>query len=322
MRTDRQPLKKGLEASKAAPPLRVAVAIPTYNRDEVLVDTLRGVLAQEPRADETLVVDQSERHKPEVQAELDRLQAAGEIRYLRQSPPSLTAARNRALRETDCDVVIFIDDDVKLAPDFVAAHRRNYEADAALVAVAGRVVQAVAQAVEQAVARPDGRRPSRGGQAFDLFRFPLDGDERREGVANFRGCNHSVKVAEVLAWGGYDELFRGVAMREESDLALRIYRRGGKIVFDPAASLFHLAAPSGGCRRRSIYDMSVADSMLLFAFKHLGFLRSAALSEVWLAFRQAVAYKATLKAPYALPVLSALFVCALARSAFRGLVSR
>jgi GT2 family glycosyltransferase len=302
-----------MQCDKARAP-RIAVAVPTYNRGEVLIDTLRDVLAQEPRADEVLVVDQSESHKPEVRAELDRLQAAGEIRYLRQSPPNLPAARNRALRETSCDAVIFVDDDVRLEPGFVSAHRRNYEADSALVAVAGRVIQDVEW--------PAGRPPSRGGGKFDPFRFPLDGNERREGVANFRGCNHSVKVGEVLACGGYDECFSGVAMREESDLALRIYRRGGKIVFDPAASLFHLAAPSGGCRRRSIYDMSVAHSMLLFAFKHAGFLRSAALSEVWLAFRHAVVYRATLKTPHVIPILTVLFVCALARSAFLGMRPR
>jgi GT2 family glycosyltransferase len=291
--------------------MRVAVAIPTYNRDEVLLDTLREVLAQEPRADEVLVIDQSENHKPEVQAALDALQAAGEIRYLRQSPPNLPAARNRALRETDCDVVIFIDDDVKLDRGFVAAHRRNYEADPAVVAVAGRVVQRLGWGAKRRV--PGGRSDLK-----KLF-IPLDGTERKEGVANFVGANHSVAVSKATACGGYDERFGGVALREETDLALRIYYGGGKIVFDPSASLFHLSAPAGGCRRRSIYDLSAAQALLLFVCKHAPFLRSVAVSEVWLALRLSILHKAVMKSPHRIPILSVLFVCVASRSVFRAI---
>jgi GT2 family glycosyltransferase len=291
--------------------MRIAVAIPTYNRGEVLLDTLRQVLAQEPRADEVLVVDQSERHEPEVRAALDGLQAAGEIRYFRQSPPNIAAARNRALREASCEVVIFIDDDVRLSPGFVAAHRRNYEADPAVVAVAGRV--------EQRLGWGKQRRLPSGRPEFEKFFIPLDGRERQEGVANFGGANHSIVAAKALGWGGYDERFSGVALREETDLALRVYYGGGKIVFDPSASLFHLSVPAGGCRPRSIYDLSAAQALLLFAFKHARFLRSATVSEVWLALRLSALHKAAMKSPRRIPVLLVLFVCVAARSAFRAM---
>ena len=45
--------------------LSVSVAIPTYNRERVLIDTIEHVLAQNPPADEVLVIDQTEEHEPE-----------------------------------------------------------------------------------------------------------------------------------------------------------------------------------------------------------------------------------------------------------------
>jgi len=42
----------------------ISIVIPTYRREQVLVDTLHALLRQEPPADEILVVDQTERHEP------------------------------------------------------------------------------------------------------------------------------------------------------------------------------------------------------------------------------------------------------------------
>ncbi|HYE75983.1 MAG TPA: glycosyltransferase [Blastocatellia bacterium] len=289
---------------------RVAIAIPTYNRDKVLIDSIHDALRQEPGADEVIVIDQSDSHSPEVQAELDHLHSAGQIRYLRQFPANLPAARNRALRETTCDVVIFIDDDVRLEAGFVAAHRRNYEEEESLSAVAGRV--------EQRLGWPQRKNKGSWRPELDYWYLSLDGKERKEGIGNFIGANHSVKVAQVLNLGGYDERFRG-AMREESDLALRIYLQGGKIVFDPSASLYHLSAPSGGCRTRNNFDMATANGMLLFAFKHLKALRTSAWREVWTAFRHSVIHRSTIKYPHRIPILCLLFIYALARNLILGL---
>src|SRR5207248_2449567 len=44
--------------------LRLAVVIATYGREQVLVDTIRQVLCQEPPPDEILIVDQTREHHP------------------------------------------------------------------------------------------------------------------------------------------------------------------------------------------------------------------------------------------------------------------
>lgn len=282
--------------------VRVAVAVPTFNRNDILIDTLKGVSSQYPPADEVLVIDQSEEHTPEVQSQLDAWHKEGQIHYLHQSPPNLPSARNRALSETSCDVVIFIDDDVKLEPGFVAAHHKNYVDNQKVVAVAGRVVQRLGW--------PNVKRPAHWPRVMDYKYFRLDGETRSEGIAKFIGCNHSVRVDYVKELGGYDEAYQGVALREETDLALRIYSAGGVIVFDPTASLLHLAAPSGGCRRNNILDISAGLSVMRFAVKHRSVLGESFYRELWHSTRLSILTKTNLLRFWLLPIVSFHFLIA------------
>jgi GT2 family glycosyltransferase len=282
--------------------LRVALVIPTYNRDDILIDTLKGVFSQNPPADEVLVIDQSEEHSSEVQSQLDTWHKEGGIHYLYQSPPNLPSARNRALTETTCDVVIFIDDDVNLDPGFVEAHRKNYIDNQKVVAVAGRVVQRLGW--------PNKKRPAQWPRVMDYRYLRMDAELRREGIGTFTGGNHSVRVEYAQKLGGYDEAYQGVALREESDLALRIYSAGGVIVFDPTASLFHLAAPSGGCRRNNILDISGGLSVMRFAIKHRSVLRESFYQELWHSIRLSILTKTNLIRFWLLPIVSFHFFLA------------
>lgn len=278
--------------------LKIAIAIPTYNRDEILIDTLLNVFSQDLLPDEVLVIDQSNEHRFEVQSKLDSWHKEGRIKYLRQPNPSLPAARNCALRETRCDVVIFIDDDVVLDPVFVASHRSTYIVNADAVAVAGRVVQRNGW--------PEVKRPLHWPRVMDYRYFKLDGQTRVDGVANFVGCNHSVRVGYARVLGGYDEEYRGVALREETDFALRIYNSGGLIIFAPEASLYHLAAPSGGCRKKSVLDVSGAVSVFRFAWKFHRILGvGQTLREMWHALRIGLLTKLVMRRPYMFPIVFA-----------------
>jgi len=246
------------------PPLTVCVAIPTYNREKTLVETLEQVFAQDSPADEVLVIDQSPDHEPETTAFLDTADKAGKIRWIRQSPPNLPKARNRALRETHCDVVVFIDDDVELPTNFVENHLRNY-GDGQVAAVAGRTVQA------NGWSRRECSHPWP--RLLDYRLFRLDSRERVEGIASFVGCNHSVRRRAIVELGGYDENYIGWAYREDSDAAIRLWKAGGLVVFDPSAELRHLAMPSGGCRlktgRKGLPEWYVSFPATYFAFRHL-----------------------------------------------------
>ncbi|MCU1233186.1 MAG: putative glycosyltransferase [Candidatus Solibacter sp.] len=290
--------------------LSLAVVIPTYLRERCLVNTIRLLLTQDPCADEILVIDQTPSHDSDTDHFLRCHAEAGVIRWIRQGPPNLPAARNRGLRETGCDIVLFLDDDVIPEPGLIAHHRSNYE-HSTVDAVAGRTM---------------GFKPCRISRRVNLtpdaeYRyFDFAASARRERVVALLGANHSVRRATALAIGGYDENYLGWAFREETDLALRLYRNSRLIVFDPRAAVLHLAEPSGGCRisgfQRMFQEWKVSFPAHYFAWKHL-FPARDFWREIGETFTRSVLCKKNARAPHRLPLAVGSYLFALVYAAWR-----
>lgn len=223
----------------------ICVAIPTYNREEVLIDTIKDVLKQTHKNLELLVVDQTIKHNPETITALRSI-TDPRFRYIKARPASLPGARNFALHAARAPLVLFLDDDVKLRPDMVARHLEAFEQHPDVGAIAGRVLQKDFP-IKKDVLRFDEFAVSHG--VFTATDAAY--------TNTFPGGNHTISKADALALGGYDTRFYGNAFREESDMSLRIIRSGKKIYYEPKAELLHLAAHYGGVESRvkgHIYD--------------------------------------------------------------------
>jgi GT2 family glycosyltransferase len=219
-------------------PADLTVAIPTYMREDVLVATIRAVLAQGASA-ELLVIDQTSQHTTTVTHELEALAAQGAIRWLRLPRPSITRAMNTALTEATRPVVLFLDDDIVPGPGLLEAHARAYD-EPGLSAVAGQVLQPGQEPVESPPEFTE-----KGLQAF--LDFPFNSTARLS-ICACIACNFSVRRETALALGGFDENYRGAAYRFETDFCRRLCAAGGKIRFEPTASVRHLQVNTGGTR--------------------------------------------------------------------------
>jgi GT2 family glycosyltransferase len=210
--------------------LPLSIAVPTYRREAMLLQTLDLLLALQPQAAELLVLDQTEAHETATTQRLAALAGAGRIRWLRLPEPSITHAMNQGLLAATQPRVLFVDDDVRPEPALLAAHCAAHARDPGVL-VAGRVIQPWEAAAEAAGA-------------------PLSGFAAREArpVREFIGCNFSVPREAAIAAGGFDENFVRVAYRYEAEFAHRFLARGGRILFEPAACLHHLKAGGGGTR--------------------------------------------------------------------------
>jgi GT2 family glycosyltransferase len=242
---------------------RVTIIVPTYKREQLLVDTLRCVASVEYPLEllEVIVVDQTEHHEAEVQRYLEEQEKEGKIRWFK--PPeidfaSLTKARNFGIHHaTKADIIVFIDDDVEFKPDFVHQHVMAYD-DPQVMAVGGRITV------------PGHVYPS--GEPAEISRVTWWGafvnnfyGTHPSLSGGFVGCNFSVRVSILAESGIMDENFIGNAMREETDLAVRIRSVGGVIRFIPEAYVIHHMAVGGGTRSEGRRDW-------YFAFFHNHFL--------------------------------------------------
>lgn len=220
--------------------LDITVAIPTYRREGVLLDTLNQLLALKNRACEILVVDQTTQHQPDTLSALRRLEEDGSIIWRRLDKPSIPEAMNFALLAASQEVVLFLDDDIELTSELVLEHAKEH-ARPNVVCVAGRVVQLWERELDgQEEAWLKGQR-----EDPDAFRF---NSRRPCEIERFMGGNFSVKRRVALEIGGFDENFVKVAYRYEAEFAERLLNAGNVIQFQPAASVVHLKSSTGGTR--------------------------------------------------------------------------
>jgi GT2 family glycosyltransferase len=236
--------------------VKVSLVIPSYNREDLLVGTLRCAFAQEHPDLEILVIDQTRQHLPETQAFLD----ANEGRFTRITPDfaSVTKARNEGLRRAKGEIIVFTDDDVTFEPGFIAAHVAAH-ADGTYV-VQGRVTE------------QGSKRPSQPTWLTGSLRFKGGDNYDRDGVTNnITGCNFSIRRDVIERIGFFDENFRGVSVREESDYARRAFKAGLSFKFSAAAALFHHRSVTGGVGtgvKNNFFEKSYYYCELMFAKKH------------------------------------------------------
>jgi GT2 family glycosyltransferase len=207
----------------------ITVAIPTFNRGAIVVETIRRLFALDPPPGAIIVVDQS----AEPNDALARWHREGRIQLIRLDAPSIPHAMNKALIAADTPVVLYLDDDVEPSPGLVAAHERAHVSTETW-AVVGQILQ-------------PGEEPGHFVQPEDDLEFHFNHDSGRF-VANVMAGNLSVKRQHAVAAGGFDENFVGAAYRFETDFALRLLAAGGRIWFSPEASLRHLKLSTGGLR--------------------------------------------------------------------------
>jgi len=210
--------------------MRLTVAIPSYGRDAVLVDSVAALLALDPPPWELLVVDQTPRHDPATEAQLSAWHHQGRLRWLRLPQPSITAAMNRALQEAQGERVVFLDDDILPHPDLLAAHDRAGRSNPEAM-VAGRVLQPWHKGKVD---------PEDGPFLYNSL------EPRR--VNEFIGCNFSLPRRQALVLGGFDTNFVQVAYRYEAEFAHRWRKAGLPILYVPDALIHHLRAERGGTR--------------------------------------------------------------------------
>jgi len=159
------------------------------------------------------------------------------LRQLAAVVPNASLARNIGMREASGEIILFLDDDIRI-PDaeFLQKHVQNYF-DASTSGVYGQVL-------EIGQAPTDGPSPALIETDWGWMSLPANYG-RACRTRNGGAGNLSVRRDWAMAAGGMDAWFEKGARREETEFNLRYTKRYGMLVFDPTASLIHLSAGGG-----------------------------------------------------------------------------
>ena len=119
-----------------------SVVIPTFDRAEVVENTLRHLRSQTYPASryEVIVVDNSRDGTPEMVRRV-AAEPGCAIRLLADAPRLPAVKRNLGLRAATGELVLFLNDDVWARPEFIAEHARSHAASSEPIAVVGHVEQ-------------------------------------------------------------------------------------------------------------------------------------------------------------------------------------
>lgn len=232
----------------------ISIVIPTYRREHILFETISQIQSLRDRlstSSELLIVDQTEDYSSEALSALLSMHQSGQIRWFRLSRPHLTKAMNTGLLNASGSIVLYLDDDIIPSSYLLTAHLNAHIQYPDAWAVVGQVLQPGQTSCDLP------QRPHNSPFWRDLD-FPFNTNQRFW-IENAMAGNLSIKKSFALQIGGFDESFPPpVASRFESEFAKRLISEGGKILFEPNASLHHLAVGAGGTRSRGSHLTSAS----------------------------------------------------------------
>lgn len=209
----------------------VTVIIPTYNRAEILRQTLDGYAKQNGnhRILEILVIDDgSKDHTRDVVRET---QSPFPLRYLHQQNAGLAAARNHAFREAKGELLLFGDDDIIPSPELTAEHLRFHDVNP------GREVGVLGYVPWLLEKRPTPfmQWSSHYGPQFNFGYFSA---EKPLGFQHGYFCNTTVYKSFLEEHGIFSESFKTYGY-EDIELSYRLTKQGYKLLYAPTAIGYH-----------------------------------------------------------------------------------
>lgn len=197
---------------------QITVTIPTYSREQVLIDTLQYLLVLQHLPAEILVLDQTEVHKPLTEQQLAASHGMGVIRWVRLAEPSIPKAMNQGLLLASQNIVLFLDDDIRPEPELLTEHLAAHTEQSDVLA-AGRVIQPWQEGADFS--------------ADSAFHFTC---LKGASINEFMGGNFSLQRDAALMSGSFDEKFVRVAYRFMSEFFHRSCASGLQIWFEQHCS--------------------------------------------------------------------------------------
>ena len=200
----------------------ITIIIPTLNRYSDLLNALKDLEKQIYKNFEVLIVDQSDSFNPKF---YDSFKL--KIKLFHQLDRGLWKARNKAIKESSSEYLLFFDDDSRVNSNWIIEHLKCLDFFKADVS-SGVSISKVGASV-----------PSH----YEYFRWA---DQLDTG-------NVLIKKNVFIQCGLFDLQFEGMRMGD-GEFGLRVYLKGLKNISNPFAKRIHLKTSVGGLREIGSWD--------------------------------------------------------------------
>jgi glucosyl-dolichyl phosphate glucuronosyltransferase len=227
----------------------MSVVIGTLNRSDMLEPSLRSLLAQtiDPGLIEIVVVDNGSTDRT-LNLVSELMAVAPHMRLVHEPKRGLSNARNRGIAEARAPLVAFFDDDGIAEPDWAERILKVFEDEPETGAVGGRIH------VRWPAGRPSWMPASLAGYYghFDC------GETRREiALPTYPfGPNMVIRRDRLQQIGGFrSELGptgKNLMACGETDLFQRLHQVPLKVIYEPAAVVYHVVPPERATKKWSL----------------------------------------------------------------------
>jgi GT2 family glycosyltransferase/peptidoglycan/xylan/chitin deacetylase (PgdA/CDA1 family) len=222
----------------------MTVIVCTRNRPQRLLRCLHAIQGLRHPKLEIIVVDNAPADDSTMQLVLELAREDARIRYVRETRPGLSAARNRGLREARGEYIAYTDDDVRVDPLWVQAILRGFCRRPDVGCVTGLVASAsLERRAEQYFDARVGWSSSCEQRLFEAH--PSRADSRLHPYAPGvfgTGANVAFRSDAIQALGGFDESLGAGSPTcggEDLDAFVRLLRSGRTLSYEPAALVWH-----------------------------------------------------------------------------------
>jgi GT2 family glycosyltransferase len=226
------------------PDLLMSIVVATCANPERVIGCVEAIQAGAAGRCEAVVVENRPGNST-VEAELRRRFGDDErIRYVEESRPGLSAARNAGLAAARGELIAFTDDDVRVDPAWVPSLRAAFAALPTVDCVTGLILPLELETPAQLL----DERFANYGKGFERRTYsvadpPPDQPLFPYAAGHFgSGANMAFRTQALRDLGGFDPvLSTGTRSRggEDLDICVRLLHAGGHLTYEPAAIVWH-----------------------------------------------------------------------------------
>jgi GT2 family glycosyltransferase len=234
----------------------VSVIVPTHDRPEQIVTCLRHLLALDYPQYEIIVVDNAPGTSATEQVIKQVAREAPRVRYIRENCPGSPSARNAGARAAKAEYLAFTDDDVVVDRYWLAELIRGFMTDKDVACTTGLILPLEIETAAQFWFE----QYSGYSKGFTQHLYDLKEHRQKNPLYPYNagslgsGASMAFKADVLHALGDFDPVLENSS---DIEAMFRVIIHGHKLVYQPAALLYHPSHRTYAALRKQIYRYGI-----------------------------------------------------------------